>query len=186
MPELATFAKSHRVLLAGAGLGSPFTAIRADLRVQTRPDVVLDLNRPLPFASATFDGVYAFSVLEHLDDTFAVLGEFHRIVKAGGILVLLVPHFANAAAFIDPTHRRFFSVSSFDYVVPESPSGLFEDYGFYESYRYRYRRRLLMLERPWTLVPGFQSWVNRHASFYERHLCFLVRPSGIYVELEKQ
>ena len=186
VPELTAFAESHRVLLAGAGEGEPFRAVRADLRSQVQPDVVLDLNAPLPFAAATFDGIYAFSVLEHLDDTLAALGEFHRIVRPGGRVVLLVPHFANAAAFTDPTHRRFFSASSFDYVVPDSPSGLFDDYGFYESYRYRYRRRLLMLERPWNLIPGFQSWVNRHVSFYERHLCFFVRPSGIYVELEKQ
>src|SRR5262245_42166197 len=109
--ELAAFAENHRVLLAGAGRGAPFTAVRADLRVQVQPDVVLDLNGPLPFAAATFDGIYAFSVLEHLDDTFAVLAEFHRIVRSGGRVVVLVPHFATAAAFTDPTHRRFFSVS---------------------------------------------------------------------------
>jgi hypothetical protein len=41
-----------------------------------------------------------------------------------------------------------------------------------------------MIEPPWTYVPGLQKWANRKLSFYERHLCFLVRGRGLYFELE--
>ena len=46
------------------------------------------------------------------------------------------------------------------------------------------RERLLMIESPWSYVPGLQRLVNRASSLYERHLCFLVRGRGLYFELE--
>jgi hypothetical protein len=117
-----------------------------------------------------------------LPNTFDALAEMHRVVRPGGFLALLVPHFASASAYTDPTHQRFFSAESVDYVVPGTR--LFAEFGFYETFAFRYRIRLLMLERPWTHLPYVQQWVNRHLNLYERHLCFLLRPAGIYVELE--
>jgi len=55
-------------------------------------DVVLDREaRKLPFDTGVFDVVCLFDVLEHIEDDLALLSEFHRVLKDGGLLLLSVP-----------------------------------------------------------------------------------------------
>ena len=111
-----------------------------------------------------------------------MFGELHRILKPGGFVALLTPHFSDAASFIDPTHKLHLSIHSFDYFI--EGTDLFATYGFYSNTRFRVREKLLMLEKPWSRLPLVQTAANRMISFYERHLCFVVRGTGMYLELE--
>lgn len=55
-------------------------------------DVVLDREaRKLPFETGAFDAICLFDVLEHVEDDLVLLGELHRILKDGGLLLLSVP-----------------------------------------------------------------------------------------------
>ena len=72
-----------------------------------------------PFPDASFSGVVADDVLEHLDDVVAFMDEAHRILRAGGVLRLRVPHYQSENAFIDPTHRRGFHPRSLDFFTAE-------------------------------------------------------------------
>jgi len=63
----------YRVINAGAGTRVQF--LQTDLH-----------NIPLP--SETFDAIYCISVLEHTHDYPAILSEFHRLLKPGGVLVV--------------------------------------------------------------------------------------------------
>lgn len=45
----------------------------------------------LPFADGTFDAVVLSDVIYHLDDDTVALREAHRVLRAGGILVVNVP-----------------------------------------------------------------------------------------------
>jgi SAM-dependent methyltransferase len=182
MPYLTEFARTHRVLHMGPGREEAL-GIKIDREASIRPDVVADLNRPpFPFRDSSFDAAYAFSVIEHLDNFFGVFGDLHRILKPGGFVALLTPHFSNDASYVDPSHRLHLSARSFDYFVEGTQ--MFGDYGFYSQTRFRVRERLLMIEPPWTYVPGLQALVNRNPAFYERHLCYLVHSRGLYLELE--
>lgn len=51
-----------------------------------------DLNRPFPVESGSQDCVIAFSVLEHLLMPCAFMRECHRVLRPGGVLVLLTPN----------------------------------------------------------------------------------------------
>ncbi len=58
------------------------------------PDVRrYDARRPLPFATGTVDGVYHAHLLEHLsaDDAQIFLGECRRVLRAGGVMRVVVP-----------------------------------------------------------------------------------------------
>jgi ubiquinone/menaquinone biosynthesis C-methylase UbiE len=48
----------------------------------------------LPFASGSFDLALASFVLEHVPDKKQAMGELHRVVKPGGLVVAFVPNFA--------------------------------------------------------------------------------------------
>jgi SAM-dependent methyltransferase len=182
MPYLEEFARTHRVLHLGPGREGSL-GVSVDILPAVRPDVLADLNRPpYPFRDNSFDAVYGFSVIEHLENFFGVLTDLHRVLKPGGFVALLTPHFSNAASFIDPSHRLHLSARSFDYFI--EGTHLFASYGFYTGARYRLRERLVMLERPWNYVPGLQRAINRSPALYEHHLCYLVRGAGIYIELE--
>jgi SAM-dependent methyltransferase len=182
LPYLEDFARSHRVLHLGPGRHE-WVGVSVDIARDVRPDVVADLNRPpYPFRDNSFDAAYGFSIIEHLDNFFGVFADLHRVLKPGGFVALLTPHFSNVSSYIDPSHRLHLSVRSFDYFV--EGTSLYDSYGFYSGARFRVRERLLMLQPPWNHVPGLQRAVNLRPDVYEEHLCYMVRGAGLYIELE--
>lgn len=54
------------------------------------PTMIAD-GHDIPLADSSTDLVSAFDVLEHLDDDMRALGEFHRVLKRDGLLLLTVP-----------------------------------------------------------------------------------------------
>src|SRR4029079_1515944 len=56
----------------------------------TRPDLTYDGQR-LPFPDASFDTVLNIQVLEHTPRPRALVAEMSRVLKPGGLLILLAP-----------------------------------------------------------------------------------------------
>jgi ubiquinone/menaquinone biosynthesis C-methylase UbiE len=93
-------------------------------------DVVHDIEKlPLPFPNETFDEILCQDVLEHVE-YIPVMKDLHRILRACGKITIRVPHFTSKNNYIDPTHRRRFSVNTFDFFVRESRLGEKRDYYF--------------------------------------------------------
>ena len=46
----------------------------------------------LPFANETFDTIVSFAVLEHINEPELMLKEAGRVIKAGGFIIMTVPH----------------------------------------------------------------------------------------------
>ncbi|SHJ54120.1 methyltransferase domain-containing protein [Cycloclasticus pugetii] len=63
----------------------------ADSFHNTSPDIVADLNKPLPIESEVADTIVSFSVMEHLCEPQMMLNEAFRILKPNGKIVLQVP-----------------------------------------------------------------------------------------------
>ena len=80
-----------------------------------------DVNEPLPFEDASFDGVVLKDLLEHVDDPVAVVLEVHRVLRPGGLVFASSPD-AQRWVWDDYTHRRPFTRKAFRL--------LFTDQGF--------------------------------------------------------
>ena len=79
-------------------------------------DVVHNIEHlPLPFSKEEFEEVLCQDVLEHILDYVPTLQEIHRILKKNGLLKIRVPHFTSRNNFLDPTHKRMFSIRTFDF-----------------------------------------------------------------------
>jgi SAM-dependent methyltransferase len=173
-----------RILEIGAGRSRRNGVKTMDVNPVVSPDFLHDLNKiPWPISDKSFDAVYAFSVLEHVDAPLDVLCEIHRILAPGGVVCILVPHFSSHASYDDPTHRVHLSSRSFDYLIEGTE--LEKQYGFYRSARFQLRSRLVSLEGFWNWLPFLARLVNRWNVGWERYLSFVIRGSGIYIELTK-
>ena len=99
-------AEDARILLnlgSGAKLRKGFVNIDlANNWSSIQPDVVCDVTGPLPFPDDHADEVHAYHLLEHLWRWKAqdCLGEWIRVLKPGGFLVLEMPCFDKIAMIL--------------------------------------------------------------------------------------
>jgi len=50
-----------------------------------------------------------------------LLAELSRVVRVGGVVEFVAPHFSNPYFYSDPTHRSFFGLYTFSYFSINSP-----------------------------------------------------------------
>lgn len=111
-----------RVLDLGCGSRKQIDrAIGVDCHRLPAVDVLARIERGLPFADAALDQVYAVHFLEHVDDLLSVMNEIHRVLKADGVLHVMVPRAAHVNALADPTHRRLFHRQTFKFFCRPYP-----------------------------------------------------------------
>jgi SAM-dependent methyltransferase len=105
-------------------------------------DVVADMSRGLPFKDNSLDGLYAYHVLEHLDDFLAIMGEIWRVCKDGARVQVKVPHASSPfMLWKDPTHRRGLSIATFAYFDDTYFDGMV--FSYYSPARFRIEKAKL-------------------------------------------
>jgi SAM-dependent methyltransferase len=90
---------AKRVLNIGAGgeLAARVGRLRAssvvhvDLDRSKRPDVIADARDLACFGDGCFDAVFLLEVLEHVVEPDRALAAVHRVLRAGGLLVISTP-----------------------------------------------------------------------------------------------
>lgn len=108
------------VLDLGCGKKKRPGTVGVDCSERHQADIIHDLNNiPYPFEEESVDFIYMDNVLEHLDAPMAVMEEIYRILKTDGGVKIIVPYFRSAWAFIDPTHKTYYTVDSFAYYDPD-------------------------------------------------------------------
>ena len=108
-----------KILDLGCGNKTRPGAIGVDWSDRYGADIVHDLNVfPYPFDDNSIDEVFLDNVLEHLEKPIRVMEEVYRITKVAGSVKVIVPYFRSPWAFVDPTHKTFYSAHSFAYFDP--------------------------------------------------------------------
>jgi hypothetical protein len=107
--------------------------------------------------------------------------EFSRLVRPGGRIFIVTPHYTDFSSFCDPTHRWHLNSFSFRY-FGENNAG----FGYYSRIRLREISTRVKLLALWRYL-GFEWMVNtfpRFRKFWEHYLCFLVRGKVMEFEFE--
>lgn len=100
----------------GCGTRKVRGTLGVDFEAVPGVDVVVDLNRGLPFKDSSLDAVYAYHILEHLDDFLGTMNEIWRVCRPGAVVYIKAPHAASSfVTWKDPTHRRGLSIATFAY-----------------------------------------------------------------------
>ncbi len=150
-------------------------------------DVVHDIESfPWPFENESIDYISAHQLIEHVE-YIPVLREAHRVLRKGGIFEIAVPHFTSRNNWIDPTHKKTFSIRTFEFFVENSRFG--RDYYFDFAFS-RIRHQRLTFEKSWLLYNYLvEPMINLHpklAVFYEATVLRSFFPAeSVIVELEK-
>ncbi len=96
----------------------PKKFIRVDINEKTEPDIVADLNKPLPFSDNFADVVFLFNVIYILKNSLATLKEINRILKPDGRLFLTSPFIFNEAR--EPNDYWRFTSEALEKVLREA------------------------------------------------------------------
>jgi SAM-dependent methyltransferase len=102
--------------IGGAPWGkAPWATIGLNHSSDPHSDIYYDLSRGIPLPDKSVDEIHSNQVLEHLRDPIKIMNEQWRVLKPGGFVYACVPHYLAPSACGDPTHRTFWSETSFQY-----------------------------------------------------------------------
>jgi len=172
------------ILDLGCGNKKRPGTVGVDFNSRSEADVFHYLNNfPYPFDDNTVDKIYIDNTLEHLESPLKVMEEMYRIVKPGGEVEVIVPYFRSAAAFIDPTHKHFFTVESFSYYDPSHE--ICQQYD-YTLARFKVHSIVFHENISGGMIKKIvSSWANKHPLKYELYLSQLIPLDEITFHLKK-
>lgn len=130
-------------------------------------DKIYNLNKiPYPFKANSFSLVLMRNILEHLNDSYAIMLEIYRISKPNAVVHIRVPHFSSNNTWEDLQHKRGYGLGSF---TNSNISDKFE---------------LLKYEIEFSPYRFFMIPLAKFAPFfYEKHLAYIFPATDLVVKL---
>lgn len=183
------------ILDVGCGASKITGAVGIDQLPLAGVDVVHDLNAfPWPFEDGKFDRIVFSHSISHLEDIPRVVAECHRLLKSGGVLEIVAPHYSSDNFNTDPTHRVHMGFRSMHYFVNNVDFGYryLPDHCVFELVRseisfreapasWRSAGRKLNL---FGLI-GMEWVVNQFPRVYEKYFCWMIPASEVFFVLRK-
>jgi ubiquinone/menaquinone biosynthesis C-methylase UbiE len=146
-------------------------------------DIVGDAYEVLEsLPEACVDYISSEHFFEHLEDVPRMLRSIARVMKAGGIVRIVTPHFSNPFFYSDPTHRQFFGLYTFAYYGTESPfRRRVPNYCAVSGLRNQACRLIFKSHRPYYVRHSFKKAVEKMVNLsrytqelYEENFCYIV------------
>jgi len=185
---------SESVLDVGCGSSKLVGATGIDQFSLPGVDVIHDLNKcPWPFQDEYFDRIVFSHSLSHLTNISEILSECHRLLKPGGVIEIVAPHYSSDNFNTDPTHKMHLGYRSMNYFVTNVPFGyryISPSCGFeLKEAQLSFREcktswRQTTKFNPLALM-GFEILINMFPRLYERFFCWLMPASEVYFRLVK-
>ncbi|MDB2262449.1 methyltransferase domain-containing protein [Halorubrum ezzemoulense] len=158
-------------------------ALGVDIVSTEEVDIVQNLNEtPWDLPSNQFDDIYCRDIIEHVEDPLKFLEEVYRISKSSAYVYIKTPHFTSNNAWVDPTHKRPFSVYTFsDYITVDGK------YSYYTECEFTVSNIKIGFARnkkiPWNILG--EKIANKYTWFYENTFVRNIFPArSIEVELK--
>ncbi len=107
------------VLELGCGNRKRLTnSIGIDVLDYESVDIVGDIFDVLAkISDSVVDAVHSYHFFEHVSSLDVLMMELARVMKSGGRLEVVVPHFSNPYFYSDYTHKQPFGLYSFSYLA---------------------------------------------------------------------
>jgi len=176
----------QKKLNLGCGWDKKEEFINCDLHKEVNPDMIVDLEKSLPFKDNEIDYILIDNVLEHITKQIKLINEMWRVCKSGAIILIKVPHYAHCGAWEDLTHKHPFAYRSLNFVCPETLSK--KEFYTNASYEYGIARfkiikRKFLFSRLYRLL-GISFFANKHPAIFEQFFAYHFAPHQILFKLE--
>jgi predicted SAM-dependent methyltransferase len=153
---------------------------------------VLDVLRQLP--DDTVASVSSYHFVEHVEDIEGLMRELARVIRPGGKLLFVAPHFSNPYYYSDYTHQRPFGLYSFSYLAEDRLfSRRVHNYQQLNAFEIRAVKLIFKSPRPfyvryglkriWQLLFNLNTYLME---FYEENLCYLFPCYEVRYQLVKK
>ena len=152
--------------------------INCDNHPNAKADRVIDLEEKLPFKDNYADTILLNGVLEHINKPLKLLAEIHRVLKKGGVVIIIMPHFTNCHYFSDLTHVRPASYQMFKLLCSKH---------FYQGINFREKKIKFMFSKNHLLWDYFiEPLANLFPNLYEYTPLRMFQCWDIYAEMVKR
>jgi SAM-dependent methyltransferase len=121
-------------------------------------------EQPFPLHDNSFDVVFTKSVIEHVENWEHFLSEISRVLKPGGLAVVMTPNWNSQRInfYDDPTHIRPYTLRTLDRVLKMTE---FDDIKIADIYQLPFTWRMPFLKIiPWFLrkLPNSMKWRDKN------------------------
>ena len=103
----------------GCGFDKRKGYLNCDILKVAKPDMIVDLEKKLPFKDNTFDYIFTSHTLEHIRNIYPLMDELFRISKPNAIINIIVPHFTSITSKKYFCHLQDFGIDTFAEYEPE-------------------------------------------------------------------
>jgi predicted SAM-dependent methyltransferase len=151
-------------------------------------DIICDLDlrkhKNLPFLDSSIDSIFTRHFLEHIHNPLFVIEEIYRVLKKGGIVEIIVPHWSwyGSHTFM---HNKFFHSKDFDFFDKDDP------YNYYTIAKFRVISKKIVYNkgkiRFWSKPISYfiEKMLNKNHLFSEQFLVNFLTPTEIRVVMKK-